>query len=662
MSPNIPSQRVIMFCFVAILCMGLASCGGSAAVEPEGLGEDSGPVTGTSQLDEGLPETLGIVLDPDGLPVPFAIVGNSEMATKEGVFSGTLNSYDSGWTTVKAMGYATAFTRPFGEYRGVDLYEARLTSFKNMGFLNPDETAQLVIGGESDFIIELEIDASAISETPALVGLTNLDLLDVGPVHEPSPSTADLKPQYAFAVEIFNEVLESIDLHSGATYSIYFDDAGQLSPDAKLCTFNPETGAWVEIHDVCSRETPTMLNCTLDQLSPLMAWFDAEGSAVSNPTKESITSPSILMATIRTLMDHVADFLGKAAPAENNLDENYQKAHDILTKWIKEQERKFGGIDPDDPTLKKLMEDLFKAARDFAKKNRNEAGKFHLLLAAQSAMALGVEGAESLIEDANDISDELGRKALNESNCGEFLKILLAAQQIQLLGGDQNLSDQLNEKVREMAKDCDVWVGWIRVIMPASSDHPADMSLQGGGWWTEYHGVQMWTNVDDYVMHGLDRIQLNFPEVTYIYQFECKDEIKMYGNPPSSMQSATFQGSFDGYTFQVGDLVAETDGIGIGQSWDFEDEVDGFCQTVYENQFSIRNFVSVIAHGLTFAGPIITIQEMLDEGTSGVTSMGDSIFGTEDIVNPDPEAGMYPFTRGVVVWRFIHTQKKLPLE
>ena len=658
MTMQIRRNRSTTFLSLIIMMFFTTACGGAGEPPPDG-GED--PIEIVAEPTEGLPETLGVVLDPDGLPVPFAIVGDSEIATKEGVFSGALDSYDSGWTTVKALGYATAFSRSFAEYRGVDLYEARLTPFQSMASLNPDEPSQLAVGGDSGLIIELEIDASAISESPALVGVTPLDLLDVGPVHEPHPSNADLKPQYAFAVEIYNETLEGIELISGATYSINFDDAGELSPEAKLATFNPETGAWVELHDVCSRETTTTLNCTLDQLSPLMAWFDVETSMTSIQTEDSINAPSTLMATTQTVMNYIVNFTGKIAPPKIDLDEDYQKAKDALDAWINEQS---GGINQDDPRLIELLEALIKAARDFAKNNQNEAGKFHLLLAGQSAMYGTLDLWKAPMKEATDLANKLGEKALKEIDCGEFRDLFKAAGQIQTIGGDMNLADQLTKKAKEMAEDCDVWEGWIRVILPPSSSHPAGlpMSSMGGGWWTESHFISMWTNVKTYVMHGTDEIQLSFPQVTYSKEDECTQEITISGSPSFSTQYAAIEGQYDGNTFQIGKFDALTEGISIAQTWDFQKKDDEICVQIMSRQFSFPNHVSVIGHGFSTGSPSITLQKMLTEGIRRPTPAGDSIGGSEYIVNPDTDLGIYPVITGTVTWRFIHVENKLPLK
>lgn len=164
-------------------------------------------------------------------------------------------------------------------------------------------------------------------------------------------------------------------------------------------------------------------------------------------------------------------------------------------------------------------------------------------------------------------------------------------------------------------------------------------------------------------MHGEDKITNLFPAVTYVREDECKQEIKMYGDPPGSTQRVTFEGRYDGYTFQIGKMEAQTGGISIAQSWEFHDKDDDVCVTIMSTQYAFPNYVSAIVHGFEYGSPPITLQDMLDEGSTGsIIVSGDTIYGTEKILNPDPDMGKYPFIDGTVTWTFTHRQKKLPLE
>ena len=323
-----------------------------------------------------------------------------------------------------------------------------------------------------------------------------------------------------------------------------------------------------------------------------------------------------------------------------------------------------GSLDPSDPQARAVLDNLVNSARAFAAENPNESGISHLAVAAAAAADAGLGDLSSELQsEAAGIADDLGRKDLNESDCGEFKRLLKRAEQIITLKGDANLADQLTQKAQDMATDCDTWIGRIQVFMRVNHTHPAglDMSSVSGSLWVESHSIQMWTNVDDYVMHGEDKINLIFTEVTYKREDECKQEIKMYGQ--GGLQTALIEGRYDGYTFQINNFAPETSGITIVQTWDMQDKVDEICQTLLNTRYQFPNYVSVIVHGFEYGSPPLTLQDMLDEGsTTTIITPQDSIYGTDEIINPDPDLGKYPFTTATVTWTFTHHDKKLPVQ
>ncbi len=98
------------FLHLLIVCLFLSACAGGSVTAPseKDLTEPASPT------DRALPATMGIVLDPFGNPISFALVGGTEFTTSEGVFSGTLNEYPSGWVSVETLGYLTGYARARG--------------------------------------------------------------------------------------------------------------------------------------------------------------------------------------------------------------------------------------------------------------------------------------------------------------------------------------------------------------------------------------------------------------------------------------------------------------------------------------------------------------------------------------------------------------------
>jgi hypothetical protein len=53
---------------------------------------------------------------------------------------------------------------------------------------------------------------------------------------------------------------------------------------------------------------------------------------------------------------------------------------------------------------------------------------------------------------------------------------------------------------------------------------------------------------------------------------------------------------------------------------------------------------------------------MLSEGSQGTYGEVTTIRGSQDINNPDPDTGKYPFIFGAINWSISHVQPKLPIE
>ena len=225
------------------------------------------------------------------------------------------------------------------------------------------------------------------------------------------------------------------------------------------------------------------------------------------------------------------------------------------------------------------------------------------------------------------------------------------------------LADQLINKVKSMAVDCDVWVGAINVVLSVSPIHPSGLSRSGGGpsFWIENHQVKISTNVQTHEMFVEDWVTLSFSEVTYRKEEPCPKEIKMSGSAGDIL--ITVEGFFDGYNFLVTLVSPQGAGGTIHQSWRTEAKQAGECELVRENNFSFAPFHSVIAHGLYNDAPLLSYVDILDTKNTDQTGTGDiDLCGSANISNLDPEMGVYPVQNGFVIWHLIHAIKKLPLK
>ena len=70
------------FLHLLLICVLVSACGGSS-LTPLSENDLTEPASPT---DRALPATMGIVLDPLGNPISFALVGGTEFTTSEGVF------------------------------------------------------------------------------------------------------------------------------------------------------------------------------------------------------------------------------------------------------------------------------------------------------------------------------------------------------------------------------------------------------------------------------------------------------------------------------------------------------------------------------------------------------------------------------------------------
>ncbi|MEJ2013009.1 MAG: hypothetical protein P8X64_12405, partial [Anaerolineales bacterium] len=608
-----------------------------------------------------VPDVLGMVMNPDGSPVAFALVGGKEQTTFEGMMSGTPATTASGWIEVESMGYLTGYTRPYHAFNGTEYFQTYLTPVQFGVFLEQGGQASMDLTPTGGYAVSLDLAASQFSDNPAQVFASPIDPLDVESRYAPNPSGSGSALQMAFGVMAYNNEGEQISLTSGTPLAIEVAATQTGGEALQLARFDPEAGAWTSDGIQCSSAGAGQFECSSDSLAPLFGIFGPSMAAAgSSPPAAVAPIRAPLGAVVLANLNFYPSLVFRSSQPQSEEDA-FKSALGAYHDWLASHG---GSLDPGDPQARAVLDALVQSARDSAAVNPNETGISNLAVAAAAAADAGLGDLSSELQsEAADIADELGRKDLNESDCGEYKRLLKRAEQIITLKGDANLADQLTQKAQDMATDCDTWTGRIQVFMRVNHTHPAglDMSSVSGSLWVESHSIQMWTNVDDYVMHGEDKINLIFTPVTYKREDECKQVIKMYGQ--GGLQTALIQGRYDGYSFQINSFKPETSGITIVQTWEMQDKIDEICQTILNTQYQFPNYVSVIVHGFEYGSPPLTLQDMLDEGsTTTIITPQDSIYGTDEIINPDPDLGKYPFTTATVTWTFTHHDKKLPVQ
>jgi len=615
-----------------ILILSISGCGTVGGAEDQDI----------SLTDGEPPRLMGFATNPAGEPVYLADVGGEDYTTKDGIASGDFLDYQDGWIPITALGHATGFGRPFGESEGSSFFVATLTPYSDVVVLEGGEE-RLLAGSKDEILWTAAVEGGMFSGEAPLIGLTALDPYAVDAFLAPYPEAPHLYLRTALALEAFDQGQQAIGLSAGAVVPITLSLPSPLSEEALFARFDPDAGEWKTVDLRCTAGDGNLYNCQLDFLDPLIGVFDDPGSYALYPAGSGGA---------------------RLSPQISNNYLTFQQAWMALRDWLKSKEAD-GEVDVDDPDLRDLVEDIVDAAKDFAKNNRTEEAKRLLGQAVDICFSTGQgDLASDLMNDMGDVSEDLGKEALKETKCEKVRRVSKIAEQIFMLDGDMGLVDQLIEKAKELAKDCDLWEGTVNVNMTTASQHPAGLPMesQGGGNWSEIHQVTLYTNIDDYAMHGMANINLIFPPVTYVKEKPCRQEIKMVGG--GSGIEAGFEGSFDGYTIVLDAITPPSQGGTIQQSWRFQKKEDDKCEQFMSKDYSLSPYYSIILHGLSSDSPPIDYYQILDTGASS-SSGGGGIpsFGSRaNFGNPDPDLGIYPFNNVIVSWHFNHTQMKLPLE
>jgi hypothetical protein len=622
-----------------ILVISLTACASGPDDEPASIS----PPEDQENFEYHIPRLLGFIVDPAGEPVVYAEVGGEDIATEDGVASGDFLDYEGGWIPVTALGYASGYAKAFAADQGFPFFVTTLTPYQSVRKVEDGNPLALHGFYQEEVYLSAEITSELFQESSVMVGLAVIDRYSVSPVLAPYPDGEGLWLRSAFAMEAFDEEWNPAQLKSGAAIPVTLEMASPLSDQAAFARFDMDSGEWQTVDLGCEKGEGNLYTCHLDTLDPLIGIFDQPVTFTSGVT-------------------HSPREGAAALSSGNTPKEDYQQALNDLTDWINSQQDNPDGINNDNPDLIKLVDALKKVAIDYAKNNRNEDGKKMLIEALGKAQETGqFDSADELLDETEGISNELGKDALKESDCGEFRRLLKAAGQIQMTGGDMALADQLINKVKSMAADCDVWTGTIHVMLFVSPVHASGLSqTQGIGTWTERHNVKISTNVETHEMFGEDWVSLNFGEVTYAKEKPCPREIKMSGSGGDNL--ITIEGFYDGYNFTVTLISPQGTGGSVTQSWEVQTKTDGECITTFLKKFSFAPFHSFLTHGVSGEEPLLTYVEILDTTNLRAGPDWDTLRGSEDISNLDPEMGIYPVERGTVGWSFVHAIKKLPLK
>ncbi|MEN6424254.1 MAG: hypothetical protein ABFE13_02740 [Phycisphaerales bacterium] len=632
------------------------------------------PMVGfAGQDDFPLPEVMGLVTDSEGRPLSCVLVGKDDLTDLNGVYSGSAVPSPAGWIQLDAWGYATGYARLDTSYPEVDLFLAWMTPFQALGKVEPGESVQLIADANDGIVLTAVVVAEDLSETPAYVGLADVNVLDVGPLSAPLRPEEDLYLICAFAFQAFDATGQAVPSADGHTFTVHIE--GLQTPELpKLAWLDPNAGQWIVLEDVCQATGDNVIACTLPKLWPLYGLF-VPGEAPYLLVPDPLGSPP---QGLRLAGDEMPGSQYKSL---------YQALGD---RWRRLEDDQMAGkpVDPcNDPAIRSILEQMAQIARDEAARQRNETGKMHLLwVAARAMLACQDDLASSLMDMAIEITNEIASRLLNEGDCGRLREMLHALDQLQAFGGDQAMEQALREKIQRLLASCDVWTGTIHYIYPISRYLPLTgdeyVLHSGSRLWMEAHDVRMATHAETHILMGEVRTRLSFPWVRYVEREpppmhkDCPDfhDVGVFQDNPLTYDTDNwlyFDGTYDGYTFQVGPPVPASDAkpaeirhshVSRSVDGDGQCSADAYTDsTPYPNEF-----YSALIHSFMFLmmSPSITMQEMLETGMHNDIDGYETIRGSEPIANPMPmpNHGLYPFTEGEVIWNLIHVQRLLPFE
>ncbi len=634
--PLIRTASLLSVLAVGIISI-LASGGGSST-------DDSDGPSGSVELT--IPQAIVMVVDSAEKPLPLAQAG-VDFSDSNGVAQGDVETSASGWLRVSAEGYADTFTHTVfdPDLIASEQYLAILTRFQSMVVLHNGEQARLDVNGN----IQLDIDANELMQLPAQVAAAEINPYIIGPLYVGLNPAQDLNLQAAFAIQARDFAGQAVALQNGITLDVSLNDGKGMDTPPVLAWFDADSGKWQVIPNACSRMEADRLNCQVDRFAALFGLF-------TNEPVDYTTAPSSgkmeksLAATARRLGNKQG--ASAIVLAANHVRERLQDMQDE------------GNFDLADEELNNALDDMWNAANDYANNNHNEKGKTALMQVAEAATALGNSDiANDAINKAADISREMAQDLLN-ANCEQYKEAMHVAQQNFMLGNN-DIAQQLADRVSKDLVDCDVWVGSIDYWLHVSGSHPSSViapdmvKVAGASSWFEHHKVTINTNPKTLRSFGEDNVSFEFPTVKYENTgLECDQSISFSG---SGGPLLTFSGTYDGHTFAMGDvspagaggIVTQVQNMEAKNSNDQCETAPPFPQTLNYPHFSF------LAHSVGSPSPQITIQEMLE---NGINHNDEQIRGSESIVNNNPDLGTYPFLNGDVTWRFFRANKILPIE
>lgn len=602
---------------------------------------------GSSPEESGL-TTLGLIINQNYQPVVNAQVGENQLLTdRNGVVTGVLEPNQAGLIPVKAAGYVTSYGTGTALSNHTQVMIVQLNAIDTFLPVTNDHQANLLLGDPETPVLQVSIPNINASEEGAILQLT-----ETNPLSMPEPWVAanrDLALQYSFSISHLDRWGDPLPMETPSQIRIasHNHDTSQLT----LAYFDSDQGNWIEIPDGCNQTDPQYLSCTI----PHFSHFGLFGPGSSGGALGSGGSGT-----------------GEGSP-EGGLWEAYFKAKAKLGGIYKNADQ--SGTMPDEETLREAIEDLQEAAENLAQNSSPEEGKNVLADAAADAMAAGQDAAaDAMMEGARDIIRDIAEDLLDDDDCGKISELTHTASQAMGVGGMPDIANQLMDKLKNRQEECNVWKGTIHYsffLDGTWTANPKWKHYSGGQSWTEVHEVTIAIKPKTGALDGDSLVTMNMPGTEYRYTEETRcgpihNHQHLDTGGGSGSAALSFEGFYQEGTFTIGPMQIEnTSPVNLEHhtyyALTYAPAPPPKCVPTEEEikRIEIAEYTSQLIHGFFGSPEPPSLQDMLNNGSTGQTMGMEVIRGTQDLSysiggNLSP---LIPVSGGTVTWNFIRVNK-----
>ncbi len=627
-----------------------------------------GDVLGQDQQEEGeadlpggfveIPESLEpgstfiLVVDPSGDPIPNARIGDSELYTDwNGVAVGVVNSTSAGWLSVQASGYATRYTRAITEWEGYPVSLAILSPLGSLVNIETEGSTTLTIENTNREQILVNLEPEAVNESQGLLSWSYIPMNQLDARFGDRSAGDDLLLQEAFAVEAIN--LEGtpleIDPERGANLQINWDPNREEIPT--LGQFDPSTGAWELLTDVCQRNDENQVICTLLHFSEFGFFGHSSGGDEWDQGGDED--------------DDFADDFGSAL--DNAMGGSAAGGGSAGGGAAGGDGAEGGGTEGG---LTGGLDGLSNAGDG----SGTEVDKMTALIAAGLAIDNGLSNlANQYLDQARAAIEKMANKLLKDPSCGTVYEMATVASQAFLVGGLESLGQQLLQRAEEILKRCGVWYGTIEYTFQLQPTWPHAERWKfesGSNTWKEIHDVRIFVDPKTGAIDGESHVKLSFGTATYRYEkpSPCgpvRNDHEAKTDPGSGSAVLLFDGTFDGDKFTIGDLRVDQNKPVILQhhAWysrTFAEPIASppTCPPVTTEEISttlIAEYTSQLIHGFLGQPEPPSLMEMLNSGNRTMYDDRLTRISGEQTIAYDVGRNLSPLlpvVQGTVNWRF----------